>query len=243
MHHGLHGFNGLQIFKEIRVTYPRNLWPHFVIDNHLDNQATFPKLCPCSYKQTSRSVNQSVLACKTNFRPFKIDEMRRVARGGRGVPRCTPEDTTAQPSSPIFKGLKMLKIKLSRVGKRKQPTFRLLVIEHQKDPWGTYIENIGHFDPRHKEETMNLNAERINYWISVGAKPTDTVHNLLVTAGIIKDKKRNVSKLGKIAREERAKTEADAKKVKMEAAAKKKESASAEAPADKEAPKAEEAKA
>ncbi|MBI4121837.1 MAG: 30S ribosomal protein S16 [Parcubacteria group bacterium] len=114
----------------------------------------------------------------------------------------------------------MLKIKMSRVGKRKQPTFRLLVVEHQKDPWGTYIENVGHFNPREKQATMVLNADRIKYWMSVGAQPTDTVHNLLITAGLIEGKKRNVSKLGKIARDERTKAADDAKKGKMEAAAK-----------------------
>jgi small subunit ribosomal protein S16 len=162
----------------------------------------------------------------------------------QAYPDVRRRSTAAQPKQiAIFKGLNnMLKIKMSRVGKRKQPTFRLLVVEHQKDPWGTYIENVGHFNPRQKETTMQLNEERIKYWISVGAKPTDTVHNLLISAGIIEDKKRNVSKLGKIAREERAKAADDAKKAKMEAAAKakaEKEAAAAPAP---EAP-AEEAKA
>lgn len=133
----------------------------------------------------------------------------------------------------------MLKIKLSRVGKRKQPTFRLLVVEQQKDPWGTYIENVGHYNPRSTPKTMEFNAERINYWISVGAKPTDTVHNLLITAGILKDKKRNVSKLGAKAREERTKAAEEAKKAKMEAAAAKKAEAEAAAAPAAEAPAAE----
>lgn len=136
----------------------------------------------------------------------------------------------------------MLKIKLSRVGKRKQPTYRLLIVEKQKDPWGTYIENVGTFNPMVKPKVINLNEERIKYWLSVGAQPTDTVHNMLVTAGIIKDKKRNVSKLGKIAREERTKAADDAKKAKLEAATKAKADAEA-AKAAAEAPKAEAAPA
>lgn len=137
----------------------------------------------------------------------------------------------------------MLKIKLSRVGKRKQPTFRLLIVEKQKDPWGTYIENVGTYNPRTEPNSLNLNEERIKYWMSVGAKPTDTVHNLLVTAGIVKDKKRNVSKLGTKAREERAKAAEEAKKAKMEAAAKAKADKEAAAVPSAEAPKAEEKKA
>lgn len=137
----------------------------------------------------------------------------------------------------------MLKIKLSRVGKRKQPIYRLLIVEKQKDPWGTYIENVGEYNPRTQPPTIKLNEERIKYWISVGAQPTDTVHNMLVTAGMIKEKKRNVSKLGKFAREERAKVAADAKKAKMEAAAAKKAEAEAKAAPAAEAAPAEAPKA
>lgn len=137
----------------------------------------------------------------------------------------------------------MLKIKLSRVGKRKQPIYRLLIVEKQKDPWGTYIENVGEYNPRTQPPTIKLNEERIKYWISVGAQPTDTVHNMLVTAGMIKEKKRNVSKLGKAAREEKAKVAADAKKAKMEAAAAKKAEAEAKAAPAAEAAPAEAPKA
>lgn len=132
----------------------------------------------------------------------------------------------------------MLKIKLSRTGKRKQAYFRLLIVEQQKDPWGTYIENVGTYNPRTQPSTMNLNEERIKYWISVGAKPTDTVHNILVSAGILKDKKRNVSKLGKTARDAKKAAEDEAKKAKMEAAA-----AAKAAKEAAEAPKAEAAPA
>ncbi|MDF1549736.1 MAG: 30S ribosomal protein S16 [Bacteroidales bacterium] len=72
----------------------------------------------------------------------------------------------------------MLAIKLSRFGKKKQPTYRIVVLEKNKDPWGDYLENLGHYNPRSKEIT--LNAERIKYWISQGAQPSDTIHNILV---------------------------------------------------------------
>ena len=131
----------------------------------------------------------------------------------------------------------MLRIKLSRVGKRKQPSYRILVLERQKDPWGKAIENVGFYNPLTEPKTVELKADRIKHWLSVGAEPTPTVHNLLVDAGLIKEKKMNVSALGKTAREAKAKATEEAKKAKMEAAAK--------AKADKEAaaaPKAEEAK-
>lgn len=138
----------------------------------------------------------------------------------------------------------MLRIKLSRVGKRKQPSYRLLVTERQKDPWGTYIENVGTFNPLTEPATIKLNEERIKHWLSVGAQPTDTVHNMLVSAGLIEAKKRNVSKLGKEARDARTKAAEDAKKAKTEAAAAAKaakeaaEAPKAEAAPETEAPKA-----
>ncbi|TSC56091.1 MAG: small subunit ribosomal protein S16 [Parcubacteria group bacterium Gr01-1014_18] len=131
----------------------------------------------------------------------------------------------------------MLCIKLSRRGKNKQPTYRLVVTEKQRDPFGDVLETLGNYNPRAKGTQYSLDAERITYWISKGAQPSDTVHNLLVTAGIIKEKKRNVSSLTKAIREERKKVadaEAAAKKA---AAAPKAEAVKPEEKKD-EAPKA-----
>jgi small subunit ribosomal protein S16 len=125
----------------------------------------------------------------------------------------------------------MLRIKLSRRGKKKQPVYRILVIEKQKDPWGTFIENVGIYNPRTEPDTVELKEDRIKHWLSVGAKPTNTVHNLLVDAGIITEKKVRGSNLGKKYKE-KVKAEAEAAK---EAEAKAKESDSAEATPDKEA--------
>jgi len=91
----------------------------------------------------------------------------------------------------------MLRIKLSRRGKKKQPIFRILVIEKQKDPWGDFLENVGTYNPRDKENRLTLKEDRIKHWISVGAQPTPTVHNLLVDAGVISEKKVRGSNLGK----------------------------------------------
>lgn len=89
----------------------------------------------------------------------------------------------------------MLSIRLSRIGKKKQPHYRIVVLPHTKDPWGDYIELLGSYNPRSKEVT--LKKERIEYWISVGAQPSDTVHNILVSEGVIKADKRKASNLGK----------------------------------------------
>jgi len=78
----------------------------------------------------------------------------------------------------------MLSIRFSRKGKKKSPLYSLIVLEKSKDPWGDYIEKLGVFNPHTK--AVDLKADRINYWIGIGAQPTATVHNLLVSQGIIK---------------------------------------------------------
>ena len=86
----------------------------------------------------------------------------------------------------------MLKIRLLRVGRKHDPSFRVVVVDSAKSPAsGDYLEKVGFFNPR-KNETK-LEGERINHWISRGAQPSDTVHNLLVSQRIIKGRKIDVS--------------------------------------------------
>ena len=85
----------------------------------------------------------------------------------------------------------MLKIRMQRTGRINQPSFRIVVTEHTASPKaGKYVERVGFYNPRSKEKS--LMEERIKYWMSVGAQPSGTVHNMLVTAGIMKGKKINV---------------------------------------------------
>lgn len=134
----------------------------------------------------------------------------------------------------------MLRIKLSRRGKKKQPIYRILVMEKSKDPWGTFLENVGTYNPRDKENKVTLVEDRIKHWISVGAQPTPTVHNLLVDAGIIKEKKVRGSNLGKKYKD---KVKAEAEKAKEGKSAEKEAAkAPADEPKEEATPKAEEAK-
>lgn len=85
----------------------------------------------------------------------------------------------------------MLRIRLQRKGKKNQPFFRIVVTEKKNPPkGGRAVETLGFLNPLTKEK--NLKADRIKYWLSVGAQPSDRVHNLLVSEGIIKDKKKPV---------------------------------------------------
>lgn len=136
----------------------------------------------------------------------------------------------------------MLKIRLARRGKKKQPVYRILVQEHTKDPWGDYVEIVGTYNALTQPSTVELKEDRIKHWLSVGAQPSDTVHNLLVNAGLVEGKKRNVSALGKKAKDAVKKAEEEAKKAKEEAAKPKVEEAPAETPEGEATPTEEAAK-
>lgn len=86
----------------------------------------------------------------------------------------------------------MLKIRLQRVGRRHEPSFRVVVTESTRGPKsGDFIEILGNHNPKQKEITQ-LKADRIKYWISKGAQVSGTVHNLLIAHGVIEGKKINV---------------------------------------------------
>lgn len=85
----------------------------------------------------------------------------------------------------------MLTIRLTRVGKKKDASFRVVVIDSKrKIQAGNYLEMVGSYDPR--VNTCDLKADRIKHWISMGATVSDTVHNLLISNKIIEGKKINV---------------------------------------------------
>lgn len=78
-------------------------------------------------------------------------------------------------------------IRLQRIGKKKEPHYRVVLTEKTTSPKGKFIELLGNFDSRSK--TRSLVADRITYWISKGAKVSDTVTNLLISEKIIEGKK------------------------------------------------------
>ena len=78
----------------------------------------------------------------------------------------------------------MLKIRLRRVGRSKQPLYRVVIAEHTAPRDGRFVEIVGQYDPASKDKNINLNEERIKYWISVGAQPTETVHRILFKQGL-----------------------------------------------------------
>ena len=88
---------------------------------------------------------------------------------------------------PAFKRLRtttLLKIRLSLVGKKSQPSFRLIVQEHTSAVKGKFIEELGYYRPVTKNKETNLNLERVKYWLGKGANPSDSVAVLLKKLGV-----------------------------------------------------------
>src|SRR3989338_4006278 len=86
----------------------------------------------------------------------------------------------------------MLAIKLQRIGKKHQPSYRVVVQEKREKLGGHSTEDLGWWNPLLKKH--ELNKERALHWMKIGAQPTSTVHNLFIAAGIIEGKKIAVHK-------------------------------------------------
>jgi small subunit ribosomal protein S16 len=79
----------------------------------------------------------------------------------------------------------MVKIRLRRTGAKKQPHYRVVVTDSRSPRDGKFIENIGHYNPRTEPPTVEIDAERALYWLSVGAQPSDAVKRMLDKIGIM----------------------------------------------------------
>ena len=81
----------------------------------------------------------------------------------------------------------MVRLRLKRFGRTHRPFYRLNAIDRRSPRDGKPIEQLGYYDPCHKDESqqVSLNEDRIRYWLSVGAQPSDTVRDMLAKAGII----------------------------------------------------------
>lgn len=120
----------------------------------------------------------------------------------------------------------MLSIRLSRVGKPKQAQYRVIICEKARDPWGKALEILGTYEPRKKENALNIDRERVAYWLSKGAQCTDTMWNLLLEAHVVNGEKRKTLRLSKkrhasmeaAANEKKAKEAAPAPEAPAEAA-------------------------
>ncbi len=77
-----------------------------------------------------------------------------------------------------------VKIRLTRLGKKKQPTYRVIVADERAPRDGRFIEEIGFYDPTQEPSVVKIDTEKAKDWLGKGAKPTDTVAKLLKIAGL-----------------------------------------------------------
>ena len=77
-----------------------------------------------------------------------------------------------------------VKIRLTRMGKKKAPTYRVIVADERAPRDGRFIDEIGYYDPTTDPSTVKIDTNKAQEWIKNGAKPTDTVAKLLKIAGL-----------------------------------------------------------
>ena len=79
----------------------------------------------------------------------------------------------------------MLRIRLRRVGLKKQPSYRMVVAENEWPRDGRFLEIVGRYNPRTHPETVEVNEERMYHWLTYGAQPTESVAKLLTKQGTL----------------------------------------------------------
>ena len=127
----------------------------------------------------------------------------------------------------------MLTIRLQRIGKKGQPSYRLVVAERRSKVGAPPTEDLGAYNPFTKQASFK--AERVTHWLGVGAQPTVTVHNLLVKSGVVTAPKRRVymkQVVAKVAEPEAPAAKAEEKAAEAAAEPAKEEAPVAAAPAE-----------
>lgn len=103
----------------------------------------------------------------------------------------------------------MVKLRLSRFGKKKQPVYRIVAMNARSKRNGEVLEYLGTYNPQTTPSTIEFDKERVQYWLDEGAQPTYTVKSLFVISGFMKSdiKKRPATKKPKESKKETEKTE------------------------------------
>ena len=76
----------------------------------------------------------------------------------------------------------MVRIRLTRMGAKKRPFYRVVVADARSPRDGRFIEQLGYYNPMTKPKTLELKLDRVDYWLGVGASPSETVGRLIENA-------------------------------------------------------------
>lgn len=135
-----------------------------------------------------------------------------------------------------------VRIRLKRIGKIHYPVYRVVVVDSRKKRDGRVIEEVGQYDPNQNPSFISIKSDRVQYWLSVGAQPSDPVRKMLVLSGDIarfngkEDAENRIKTSPKIdrelARQEAVKAAADDAQKRKAKAAEAREKAEAEAKAE-----------
>ena len=131
-----------------------------------------------------------------------------------------------------------MKIRLARGGSKKRPFYRIVAADSRMPRDGRFIEKLGTYNPllpKDSEERVNMNMERVQYWLDQGAQPTDRISRFLEAAGVLEKKERANLKKGEPGQKAKDRAEEKAAKA-AEAAEAPAEEAAAEEPVAEEAP-------
>ena len=83
----------------------------------------------------------------------------------------------------------MVKLRLTRMGAKRAPFYRIVAVDSRKARDGQYIDQIGYYNPVSEPKQIVIDAEKAKAWLAKGAQPTDTVMGLFVTQGIVEKNK------------------------------------------------------
>ncbi len=135
-----------------------------------------------------------------------------------------------------------VKIRLMRVGKKKQPSYRVVIADGRSPRDGRYIEIIGHYRPRQEPSAFEVDGDKVIAWLEKGAQPSPQVHRLLVGSGLWETYEAGRRSPSLAARVAGRKSRGQAEAAKAKAAAEAQEAAAAKAKAAAEAQEAAAAK-
>jgi small subunit ribosomal protein S16 len=96
-------------------------------------------------------------------------------------PPHTPRRRPTKPNS--TKEKPVVKLRLMRMGKKKQPTYRIVATDSRSPRDGRFIEILGHYNPREEPSALSVDNDKVVGWLRNGAQPSDTVRRLLQTSG------------------------------------------------------------
>lgn len=80
----------------------------------------------------------------------------------------------------------MVKLRLTRMGAKKQPSYRIVAADSRAPRDGRFIEIVGFYNPRNNPAEIKIDEEKVMFWLNNGAQPTDTVRSLLSKQGVLK---------------------------------------------------------